>query len=88
MSRRDEIEQLVESSGALFEDVADQIWGFAELCYQEHQSAALQKKVLSELGFQIQDQIPGMDTAFIASWGHGHPVIAILGEYDALSGLN
>lgn len=88
MSRRDEIEQLVESSGALFEDVADQIWGFAELCYQEHQSAALQKKVLSELGFQIQDQIPGMDTAFIASWGHGHPVIAILGEFDALADLS
>ncbi|UUZ87004.1 amidohydrolase [Paenibacillus sp. P26] len=29
-----------------------------------------------------------METAFIASWGSGSPVIAFLGEYDALSGLS
>ncbi len=88
MSRKDEIDSLVEGNAAVFEDVADQIWGFAEMCYEEKQSAALQKKVLRELGFQVNDRIGGMDTAFIASYGDGHPVIAILGEYDALADLN
>lgn len=88
MERKDEIEALVEENSAVFEDVSDQIWGFAEMCYQEKQSAELQKKVLRELGFTVNDQIKGMETAFIASYGEGHPVIAILGEYDALAGLN
>ena len=88
MERKDEIDALVEDNSAVFEDVADQIWGFAEMCYEEKQSAALKKKVLRELGFTINDQIKGMDTAFIASYGEGHPIIAILGEYDALAGLN
>ena len=43
MERKDEIEALVEENSAVFEDVSDQIWGFAEMCYQEKQSAELQR---------------------------------------------
>ena len=56
MERKDEIDALVEDNSAVFEDVADQIWGFAEMCYEEKQSAALQKKVLRELGFTIRSE--------------------------------
>lgn len=87
MSRKEEIDILVEESAPIFEDVSDQIWGFAELCYEEKQSSALQKKVLREMGFTIEE-IKDMPTAFIASYGQGHPVITILGEYDALANLN
>lgn len=88
MSRKEEIEALVEESSPVFEEVADQIWGFAEMIYQEKQSCALQKKVLRELGFTVNDQLKDLPTAFIASYGEGHPVVAILGEYDALADLS
>lgn len=88
MDRREEIDVLVEENSAIFEDVSDQIWDFAEMIYEEKQSCALQKKVLKELGFTINDQLKDLPTAFIASYGEGHPVIAILGEYDALANLS
>ena len=88
MGRKEEIEALVEENSPIFEDVSDQIWGFAEMIYQEKQSCALQKKVLRELGFTVNDKLKGLPTAFIAAYGEGHPVIAILGEYDALADLS
>ncbi|OJT72432.1 hypothetical protein BM530_20300 [Clostridioides difficile] len=38
-------------------------------------------------GFSIEG-LEDMDTAFVASYGEGRPVIAVLGEYDALDGLS
>ena len=52
MTRRDEIESLVKAKARIFEDVSDEIWGYAELMYQETRSCALQKKVLKELGVE------------------------------------
>jgi len=71
-----------------FGDLSRQIWEFAEVQFQETKSAALLRDELAKNGFRIRDRIGGMDTAFIAEWGQGKPVIAILGEYDALPGLS
>lgn len=68
--------------------VADQIWDFAELSLQEFQSAALYCQVLEKEGFRVEKGICGIETAFSASYGTGRPVIGILAEYDALSGLS
>ena len=56
--------------------------------YQEEQSSALLQKTLKEQGFQIEAGVAEIPTAFVASYGSGSPVIAILGEYDALPGLS
>ena len=56
--------------------------------YQEEKSAALLQQTLSDEGFSIKKGVAGMPTAFIAEYGSGSPVIAILGEYDALPGLS
>ena len=69
-------------------DVADQIWEFAELSLMEEKSAKLYCKVLEEEGFQVEKGICGIKTAFSATFGKGRPVIGLLAEYDALSGLS
>ena len=69
-------------------NTSDQIWGFAELSLKEYQSCALYCKVLKEEGFTVESPVAGIETAFAASYGSGSPVIGILGEYDALSGLS
>ena len=66
------------------------IWGYAELSYEEFKSSAALIAALREQGFEIEEGIAGMPTAFKASYkcGSGKPVIGLLAEYDALSGLS
>lgn len=68
--------------------VARQIWQFAEPGYQETQSSKLLADTLQKAGFSVKRGVAEIPTAFIATYGEGKPVIAILGEYDALPGLS
>ncbi|MFZ2857750.1 M20 family metallopeptidase [Acidovorax sp.] len=68
--------------------LADQIWSLAELRYAETASARLHMDALAGSGFRITRDVADIPTAFMAEWGDTGPVIAFLGEYDALSGLN
>ncbi len=67
--------------------IATQIWNYAELGYQEEQSSALLKQTLADEGFTVESGVAGIPTAFIASYGSGHPIIGMLAEYDALPGI-
>jgi amidohydrolase len=55
-----------------------------ETLFQEHKAAALLTDELEEHGFDVQRGVAGLDTAFVATYGSGEPVIGILAEYDAL----
>lgn len=78
----------IQEKKELFTSVADEIWGYAELSLQEYKSAALYVKTLRELGFEVEEKVAGIDTAFLGKYGSGRPVIGILGEFDALTGLS
>jgi len=78
----------MDSRAQHFGSLSRQIWEFAEVGYKEVKSSELLKSELRAAGFQIQEGIGGISTAFIAGWGQGKPVIGILGEYDALPGLS
>lgn len=69
-------------------EIALQVWEWAEMGYQETQSAALLQETLAAEGFRIEKGVAGIPTAFVAEYGSGSPVIGILGEYDALPGLS
>lgn len=70
-----------------YTQVAKQIWDWAEVGYQETRSSALLQEQLRAAGFTIEPGVAGMPTAFVASFGQGKPVIAILAEFDALPGI-
>lgn len=78
----------IDTRAGHYADVAHQIWGFAEVGYQEVKSSALLQSELAAAGFRMSVGIAGMPTAFTAEYGSGKPVIAILGEFDALPGLS
>lgn len=69
------------------QDVSFKVWSNPEISGEEKESANLFRKVLKNNGFKIKE-ITGMEHAFIAEYGSGSPVIAVLGEYDALPGLS
>jgi aminobenzoyl-glutamate utilization protein B len=83
-----DVSQSIEEQRDIYSDIAKQIWGFAEVGYQEEKSSQLLKSVLEEAGFEIESGVAEIPTAFVASYGQGKPVIAILAEYDALPGLS
>lgn len=68
----------------------DQIWEYAELAFHEYKSADLLCELLEKEGFRIERGLAGIPTCFKGtfSYGTGKPVMGILGEYDALSGLS
>ena len=78
----------IEQHKDIFTGVADYIWAHPELSLKEFQCAAYYEKVLEEGGFTVEKGVDGIETAFTGSFGSGHPVIGILGEFDALSGLS
>lgn len=81
------IENLDKKSDS-YAEIAHQIWEWAEMGYLEVKSSALLQKTLEAEGFSIKKGVADIPTAFIAEYGSGSPVIAILGEYDALPGLS
>lgn len=68
--------------------LSDAIWEIPELGFHETQSANLQCEFLKALGFQVETNLGNIPTAFSGRWGSGKPVVGILGEFDALSGLS
>ena len=71
-----------------YKKLADRIWENPELSLKEFHSAALYCDTLRELGFTVTENLCGIKTAFCGAYGSGRPVIGILGEFDALSGLS
>lgn len=84
----EQLAEIIESKRESFIQLSDKIWSFAETRFEETQSAELLCQALEQEGFAVERGLAGMETAFIGSFGSGKPVVAILGEFDALSGLS
>lgn len=84
------IEKVVEEKAARIIEANDKIWEYAELAFHEYKSAELLCTILREEGFSVETGLAEIPTCFKGSFsvGSGKPVIGILGEYDALAGLN
>ena len=82
------VRKYVEANRELLINISDQIWEFAEMGLEEYKSSELLVKTLKKAGFRVVEGVADMPTAFTATYGGGKPVIAILGEYDALPGLS
>ena len=78
----------IEEKKDTFIALSDRIWELAELSLKEYQSAETYCRLLAELGFEVEREVAGIPTAFLGRYGSGKPVIGILGEFDALSGLS
>ncbi|GJD50339.1 p-aminobenzoyl-glutamate hydrolase subunit B [Methylobacterium crusticola] len=68
--------------------LSDRVWGMPEVCYTEARSAAEHGAELRHQGFRVTEGLAGIPTALVGEAGEGGPVIAFLGEYDALPGLS
>lgn len=58
-----------------------------EVAFEERRACALLTEALEEDGFTVERGVAGLETAFVATFGEGEPVVGILAEYDALPNL-
>ncbi|MBP2169817.1 aminobenzoyl-glutamate utilization protein B [Erwinia toletana] len=88
MQNKELVWKLVDEHKTEFCDLSDRVWGMPEICYTEYRSVAEHTAMLKQQGFRVTENIAGIPTAVIGEAGEGGPIIAILGEYDALPGLS
>ncbi len=88
MKNSKEIWNLVDARREAYEGLSDRVWGMPEICYTEYRSVAEHDAMLKQEGFRITENLAGIPTAIMGEAGEDGPVIAILGEYDALPGLS
>ena len=88
MQNSEAIWQHVEAKRERVIALADRVWGMPETCYTEVRSVAEHVAELHAQGFKVTENVAGIPTAVIGEAGAGGPVIAFLGEYDALPGLS
>lgn len=87
-ANQDPIWKIVDSKSAPYFDLSDKIWDTPELGYQEFIAARLHEERLRQEGFSVTSGIAGIPTAIMGEAGQDGPIIAVLGEYDALPGLS
>lgn len=63
-------------------------WKNPEPGFAEFAASRSQVEYLRGQGFTVQENAAGTVTGYVASYGSGKPVIALLGEFDALYGLS
>jgi aminobenzoyl-glutamate utilization protein B len=88
MQNTEAVWRIVEDKQPRYAELSDRVWDTPELNYAEHRSAAAHTEMLQAEGFRVTTGIAGIPTAVMGEAGDEGPVIAILGEYDALPGLS
>lgn len=85
---KESIHAHIETLREELQNMALDIWAHPEAGFQEGHASTVQKEFLHRLGAKITSPIDMLDTAFVAEYGEGKPVIGFLGEFDALPGLS
>jgi len=85
---KDATSESIEKQKPELKKLSEAIWGFAETALRETKSSKVLADYAERQGFKVTRGVAGMPTAFTAEFGAGKPIIAILGEFDALPGLS
>ena len=87
MVKLDFLSVLDEKAQFLY-NFSDGIWADPETAFTEFHAAGRYCSALRSEGFEVTENLAGIPTAFSGRFGSGHPVIGVLAEFDALSGLS
>lgn len=80
--------QVIDDLSDDFKALSDRVWAVPETCYAERKSAAEHVEELQRQGFRVTEGVAGIPTAMVGEAGDSGPIIAFLGEFDALPGLS
>lgn len=89
MSKKEIILKEIDSEQESYKSISKYIWENPEIGYAEYKASSILMETLEKAGFEMEKGVLGLDTAFIATKKglEGGPTVAIMSEYDALTGL-
>ena len=88
MSNEEDIWKLVDNKSEDYIRFSDRVFDTPEILYKEFKSVSEHTQMLKQEGFNVSEGICNMPTAVLGEYGDSGPIIAILGEFDALPGLS
>lgn len=88
LAEKQEAAKIVDAHRGDLIALSDEIWRYAETALKETRSSKALADHAEKSGFRVTRNVAGMPTAFVAEYGSGHPVIGIMGEFDALPGIS
>ena len=86
-ARKKRISERVDARAQALDRLALEIHARPELAFEERFASSSLADYLESEKISVQRAAGGVETAFVAEAGSGGPVVAILGEYDALPGI-
>ena len=74
----------VDAQRKLVQEIVDSLFSFSELGFQEFETRRYLTEILRENGFDIDNDVSGIPSAWWATWGEGGPVIALGSDVDGI----
>jgi aminobenzoyl-glutamate utilization protein B len=74
----------IDSRAKFTQQMIDQIFSYGELGFQEVETSRYLVEILKSNGFEVQEGVAGIPTAWVATWGSGKPVIALGSDIDGI----
>ena len=81
---KDKVAAVVDARSDSLKSLAREIFSYEETAFQEVHSSRALADYLEKAGFEIEWGMAGMETTFVARYGHGRPHINLMDEYNAL----
>ena len=81
---KDEVALDIDARRDFTQQMVDSVFSFAELGFQEYETARYVTGILEVHGFAIETGVGGIPTAWLARWGSGSPVIALGTDVDGI----
>ncbi|MBL6677401.1 MAG: amidohydrolase, partial [Flavobacteriaceae bacterium] len=81
-----QVSQMVEDDKKSTQIMVDKVFSFAELGFQEFETSKYLTSILEENGFEIENGISDVPSAWLATWsnGEGGPTIALGSDIDGI----
>ncbi len=88
MTVKEKLFKYIDENEKKYRELNSELFDNPEPCFMEFKTFEIQKNFMENEGFRITTPVAGLDTAFIAEYGSGHPIIAIVDSMDALPGAS
>ncbi len=79
-----EAASMVDDNAKLTQEIVDSLFSFAELGFQEFETQRYLTSILESNGFEVEQGVSGIPSAWWATWGSGKPVIALGSDVDGI----
>ena len=77
-----DVQREIDRRRQFTQQMVDRIFSYGELGFQEVETSRFLVQLLRDSGFTVREGVAGIPTAWVASWGSGHPVISLGSDID------